>query len=110
MRLRMVPAVYYSTTRPRAILAGIMSTRTEILAIRLLHSKRAPELTEKELLKSAKRIWSLDRHQTYQKPSEIHHNCQIPAQRRKLYSIVPVQLEVAERERESATTVLHLWR
>jgi hypothetical protein len=76
-----------------------MSTRTERLAIRLLNSKRAPEVTEKELLKSAKRIWSLDRHQTYQKPSEIHHHYQIPVQKRKLYSIVPVQLEIAERER-----------
>jgi len=51
------------------------------------------------LLKSAKRIWTLDRHQTYQKPSEIHHNYQIPAQKRKLYSIVPAQLGVAGKEK-----------
>jgi hypothetical protein len=50
MRLKMALVVYYSTTRPRAIFAGIMSTRTEILAIRLLNSKRAPEVTEIEFL------------------------------------------------------------
>jgi hypothetical protein len=64
----------------------------------------------KELLKFMKRIWGLSRHQTYQKPSKMHHNCRISAPKRSFYSIVLVRLGVAENEKESDNAILQLWR
>jgi hypothetical protein len=46
----MVPAAHYSTTRPKAILADIMSTKMGIPATRPLNSKRVHEVTGKRLI------------------------------------------------------------
>jgi hypothetical protein len=81
-----------------------MSTRTGILAIRLLNSRKAPEATDKELLKSTKCIWSPSRHQNL--PEALVY------QRRSagFAQLCPVRLEVAESEKESDNIILQFWR